>query len=241
MTPKKNNKADLEGKRTVFFLLGLALSLTAAIYVIQLEHGIEQPLDGCPAEYTFTDDDPVMITVRKVEQPPQHIKKVDNTLPPEVTPDPVLTLDVSKIFSGPEGPEEDPVEIGRNDDLHLIETLDFVVMENIARPYECEGVGDKSEQKECFNQWIKEYIAKNTSYPELARQVGLQGKVYVNFVISESGEVEEVTLVHGEYEILNSEAVRVLSAMPKMIPGSQRGRKAKMTMTVPVNFKLPSR
>lgn len=242
MIPKKNKGADLEDKKSMFFLFGIALALTAAIYVIQIERGFEKPKVTEPKTYTFNDDFPPRTEQLKEQKEIVKVEKINHDLPPEIVEDTDPKLKIEELFKTPTEPtEEGLIIIDGPSDLGEIETMEFVVMENIARPFECEGVTDKAAQKDCFNEWIKKYIAQNTSYPELAKQIGLEGKVYVNFVISETGLVEEVSVVMGEYDILNKEAVRVLSTMPKMIPGNQRGRKAKMKMTVPVSFKLSDR
>lgn len=241
MTPKKNKGADLEGKRGLFFLFGIALSLTAAIFIIQIEKGVAKPDPPRMPTYTFNDDSTPR-TVRIVEEMEvKKLEKVNPEMSTEVVPDDYPILEIKKLFDNPKEQEQGLTLIEVPDELHNVETIPFVVMENIARPFDCQGITDKDAQKVCFNEWIQKHIAKNTQYPELAKQIGLEGKVYVNFVISETGMVEEVSLVQGEYEILNNEAVRVLSSMPQMIPGSQRGRKAKMQMTIPVNFKLGNR
>ncbi len=241
MTPKKNKGADLEGKRGMFFLFGIALALVAAIYVIQIEK--EYTVSKAPETGAVDIIDTTMpITVQAKQEPePQKLVKFNNNLPPEVVEPTDPILEIAKLFENSATSEDELEGIDMNDDLHTVETLEFYLIENIARPFECEGVSDKTAQKECFNKWIQQFIAKNTNYPELAKQIGLEGKVYVNFVISENGYVEEVSLAQGEYEILNKEAVRVLSTLPQMIPGTQRNHKAKMKMTVPVNFKLSDR
>ncbi len=238
MIPKKNKGADLEGKKSVFFLFGIALALTAAIYVIQFERGVANPVPGCPTEVAGVIDEPTAPrTVRTVEEM-KKLVKVNPEMPPEVVPDEDPILEITKIFDNPVIADEPLEVIDGPNDLVDVETLDFIVMENIARPFNCEGITDKDAQKVCFNEWMQGFIANNTQYPELAKQIGLEGKVFVNFIISETGVVEEVSIARGEHEILNKEALRVLSSMPQMIPGNQRGRKAKMKMTVPVNFKL---
>ncbi len=244
MIPKKNKGADLEGKRGVFFLFGIALSLTAAIYVMQIERGFAEPELPKTQKYTFADDATprTVQTVEEVEKKLIRKEKINLDMPPEIVPDDDPKLKINDLFKNPTEPTEEGLTIidGPNDVDDAV-PIEFVMIENIARPYECEGISNKDEQKECFNKWIQGYIAQNTKYPTLAKEIGLEGKVYVNFVISETGAVEQVSLVQGEYELLNEEALRVVSAMPEMIPGRQAGRNAKMTLTIPVNFKLGNR
>ncbi len=245
MTPKKNVSADLEGKRSLFFLFGIALTLVMAIVVLQYEKSFIRPIvDGSvPIADISEQIDRTVWEVKKPEAATQKIEKVNQNLMPEILENDVddPTLKISQLFKDPFD-DEGLREVGIDDfDDDEVEILDFVAIENIARPLECENVGSRQEQKDCFSRWIQTYVNSNTVYPQIAVEMGLTDKVFVTFIISENGDVEEVTVGRGEYEVLNNEAVRVLKGMPKMTPGSQRGRNVKMRMTVPVNFQLPGR
>lgn len=241
MTPKKSKKADLESKRGLFLLFGMALSLIAAIVVIQYEKGFVQE-DTSFADMPFADNGPDMIrTVTEVEklEKIKIEKKIPNDLPPEIVEDDDVKLLIKTLFKPDDEGPKGLVEIKGPSDLDKIETIKYVNIEHIARPKECGDISDKSEQRDCFNAWIKRYISENTNYPELAKQLGLEERIFVNFVVSENGDIEDVMLMRGENEILAKEALRVVSQMPQMIPGrNQSGRNAKMTMTIPVNFTL---
>lgn len=240
MTPKKSKKADLEGKRILFFLFGIALTLLGAIIVIQYENEVSittlhpnTPTDVVSIDIPITRTDIEKKEPKPLEKPKIFIKD----LPPEEGPD-VVKLNISKIYDDgkeEEGVKDIPFEGG---DIDKVETVDFVVLSNIARPMECADLHNMEAQKACFNDWIQRFISENTHYPEMARQMHLEDKVYITFVISEMGNVENVAVAKGKYDLLNDEAVRVLKTMPQMTPGKQYGKPVKMRMTVPVNFKL---
>ena len=67
---------------------------------------------------------------------------------------------------------------------------------------------------------------------------GIQGRVLVDFIIDEKGEVQDVKVSRGIHQVLDDEAVRVVSASPKWRPGRHHGKKAKVAMTIAVDFKL---
>ncbi len=84
----------------------------------------------------------------------------------------------------------------------------------------------------------REYIVKNVKYPEIAAKNGIQGKVYVSFVVEENGVVSTVKIEHGVDPILDKEAIRVVESMPKWTPGYQRGQAVRVKIILPVAFKL---
>ncbi len=86
---------------------------------------------------------------------------------------------------------------------------------------------------------LRNFIATNVKYPVDAKEQGKSGRVYVQFVVSKTGAVKDVKVVRsGGFESIDEEAVRVVSAMPKWIPGMQRGKKVNVNYTIPINFVL---
>ncbi|MGB0978834.1 MAG: energy transducer TonB, partial [Croceimicrobium sp.] len=75
-------------------------------------------------------------------------------------------------------------------------------------------------------------------FPEMARQMGIQGRVYVNFVIERNGKITNVEVVRGVDPLLDDEAVRVVKMLPKLTPAKQRGKPVRMSFTLPINAKL---
>ncbi|MCF6241975.1 MAG: M56 family metallopeptidase [Bacteroidales bacterium] len=87
---------------------------------------------------------------------------------------------------------------------------------------------------------LRKYIAMNVKYPHEARKHGLQGKVYVRFVVTKTGNVDNVTIARGVDSILNEEALRVVSTLPKWEPAMQKGVPVSVYYTIPINFALQS-
>jgi len=83
-----------------------------------------------------------------------------------------------------------------------------------------------------------EFIAKELAYPKEAFDNNIQGKVYVKFTVTKSGQIEGVKVVRGVHELLDKEAKRAISVMPNWIPGEQGGKKVNVWFTLPVNFKI---
>lgn len=91
-----------------------------------------------------------------------------------------------------------------------------------------------------FNGSVQEWIASHVKYPYEAMRQNIQGKVYVQFIIDKQGKVINPTIVRGVDTLLDAEALRVVGEMPDWIPGSQRGKKVKVSYTLPINFALSS-
>ncbi|HAH22922.1 MAG TPA: energy transducer TonB [Prolixibacteraceae bacterium] len=85
---------------------------------------------------------------------------------------------------------------------------------------------------------MMKYLHNSVKYPRIATENGVQGKVYVNFVVDKSGGISNVKVVRGVDAALDNEAVRVIKAMPKWIPGKQNGETVRVSYTVPINFVL---
>ena len=83
---------------------------------------------------------------------------------------------------------------------------------------------------------FNKYLIKNVKYPEVAKVVGLSGKVYVSFIVERDGSVSDAKPVRCMGAGCESEAVRVVSSMPNWIPGSMDGKPVRVQYTVPINF-----
>ena len=82
------------------------------------------------------------------------------------------------------------------------------------------------------------YIAKNLHYPTVAAENGVQGKVFIRFVVSALGIVEGVEVIRSLDPYCDKEAMRVVAALPQWIPGKQNGRNVPVYYTLPIIFKL---
>ncbi len=85
---------------------------------------------------------------------------------------------------------------------------------------------------------LRKYISNSIRYPAEAQEKGIQGKVYVNFVVGSDGSVSHVKIARGKDPSLDREAIRVVSSLPKWKPGIQKGKKVAVSYTVPINFLL---
>ena len=85
---------------------------------------------------------------------------------------------------------------------------------------------------------MRKFIANNIIYPKEAISEGIQGKVFVQFIIDKNGDVVSPKIARSIDPLLDAEAIRVVQSMPKWTPGSQRGKTVNVSFTVPIEFKL---
>lgn len=88
-----------------------------------------------------------------------------------------------------------------------------------------------------FNNFAK-YLSNNIVYPKKAKELGIEGKVYIGFVINEEGNVENVKVIKGIGAGCDEEAFRIIKKMPAWNPGKFEGQTIKMSFTIPIEFKL---
>lgn len=118
------------------------------------------------------------------------------------------------------------------------EAVPFAVVEKRPVYPGCEELENQEEQFNCFNMGIMKHIAKSFKFPEVARQRGIQGRMFISFVIEKDGSISTVTMARGVHPLLDLEGLRVVCLIPKMEPAFQRDKKVRMQYTVPINAKL---
>lgn len=85
---------------------------------------------------------------------------------------------------------------------------------------------------------LMQYLSRNIKYPPVAEENGIQGRVICSFVVERDGSVTDVRIEKGVDPSLDKEAIRVVSSMPKWIPGRQNGQSVRVKYTLPVTFRL---
>ena len=89
----------------------------------------------------------------------------------------------------------------------------------------------------CFQKKILRHIARNFRYPEIAEKMGIQGRVFVQFIIGTDGYIDQIK-TRGPDPVLEAEAKRIILLIPKLTPGRVDGKAVRVPFSVPINFKL---
>lgn len=82
------------------------------------------------------------------------------------------------------------------------------------------------------------FMNQNVRYPKAALEQGIQGTVYVTFVVEKDGNISNIRVIRGVHESLDNEALRVVAMMPKWNPGTQKGKPVRVQYNVPLKFSL---
>ena len=83
-----------------------------------------------------------------------------------------------------------------------------------------------------------EYLSSNINYPAQAKEEGIEGKVFVNFVVEKDGSIGETKIRRGIGGGCDEEAIRVVNEMPSWTPGLQRDKPVRVSYNLPISFKL---
>lgn len=232
MEPKKNPKVDLIKNSSLYFAIGLCLVLLVSWQLIERKTYDDAPIDIGILDVMDDEDEEVPLTEQLKTPPPP---------PPPAAPQ------VIEVVEDEEEVEETVIESTETTQEEVIEEVEvleeevevdvpFAIIEDVPLFPGCENV-KKSERRKCFQDKVQRHINKNFRYPEIAQEMGIQGRVYVQFVIDKDGSITGVR-TRGPDKNLEKEAERIISKLPKMTPGKQRGRAVRVPFSIPINFRL---
>ena len=227
MDAKKTPKADLESKKTLFWQIGMIFTLTFILFAFNWKSYEKTTSDVQTRQVVDIAEEIIPITEQKIETaPPPPQKQVikihiveDNV---EVEDD--LNIDV-EADQNTEVEEYVPTKVDVEDEESAEERQIFMVVESMPEFPGGEGA-------------LHQYLAENIKYPQMAKESGIQGRVFVTFVVERDGRVTDVKVIRGIGGGCDEEAIRVVQGMPKWTPGKQRGKPVRVQFNLPVKFTL---
>ena len=204
---------------------GLIISLLLAWMVFEFKSYDKREIDTSLLSREIAVDEEMVEITKQDEPKPQPMEMPKQTTQLEIVQDDVEVEDININ-----------AEIEQNE----------VVEEYIAPEIEEEEVVEQEifqivEEMPAFpggEQKLMEYVGKNIKYPQIARESGIQGRVFVGFVVEPDGSVSNVKLLRGIGGGCDEEAMRVIKNMPKWKPGKQRGKAVRVSYQIPVMFRL---
>lgn len=240
MEIKKNPNADLNRKTGLFFAIGLAFATGLSLFAINYKSEIKKlNIADVVADATIEEE------VEEVH--------LENTPPPPPPPPPAVEIpEVIEIVDNKVEVKDDikSSEITKNDVVEdapklekvpeneeIVEDLPFAVIEEKPMFEACKGIPKGKAQDDCFKSNLDKHVQKNFRYPEMAQEMGIEGRVTVMFKIKKDGKIE-VTGVRGPDKMLEAEARRIIEKLPDLIPGKQRNKAVAVTYAYPIMFKL---
>ncbi len=226
MELKKTRKSNLENKRSLFFQIGLVITLGAVLMAFMGTRSVK-PVATFGESISVAEEDylpPIPLTTQPEKRlllPPKPIEVI-NLIPDDVNID--APFDFSFDEPGDEYLVDVPMIKPEIDDNQSIDST-FVRVEDMP---EFPG-GELS---------LLRWLASHVVYPSEALRNEIQGKVYVAFVVNKTGKVTDAKTARSVDPLLDNEALRVVNAMPKWKPGMQRKIPVNVSYTVPINFQI---
>lgn len=244
MEVKKNPNVDPKRNSSLYFLVGLTavLMLTYVSLEMKSQDPIEETVEIGVADNMIADEEDVILTMPPAQRLPP---------PPPPAPEVIQIVDNKQVL---EEKKIETTEVNENKAVvvtqassygeeggtaeEIDEEVPFAVIEDVPVFPGCEGVA-KNKRLECFMEQMAKHIKKNQQYPERAMEDNIQGRVAVLFVIDKDGSITNVQARGPKGgELLEKEALRVISKLPKFKPGMQRGKPVKVKYSQPITFKL---
>ena len=233
MESKKNPKADVSRNGSIYFAVGLALMLFLTYSSLNYKTYDKSDIDIGKLNLDDELDEEIPIIEQIIPPPPP---------PPPAAPEVIEVVEDEEeveetiIESTETSQEEEVIEIEEVevDEVEEDISIPFAVIEDVPVFPGCEGASDK---KACFQQQMQKHIRKHFRYPEIAQEMGVQGRVNVMFVIQRDGSIGGIRM-RGPDKNLEAEALRIINLLPNMTPGRQRGRPVKVPFSIPITFRL---
>ena len=224
MDPKKSPKADLENKRVLFIQIGLIFTLAVVLLAFEWKSYDRVLVDL--GEREIVDIPEEMVEITRQEQPPPPPAPPPQTTQFQIVEDDVEIEDDFIIDADVDITTEIEAYIPPVfEEEVVVEDEIFIVVED--QP-EFPG-GDAARIR---------FLSENIRYPQMARESGIQGTVFVTFVVERDGSITDVRVIRGIGGGCDEEAIRVIQAMPSWTPGRQRGRPVRVQFTMPIRFTL---
>lgn len=223
MEAKKNPKADLGRKAGFFFSIALLITMSFVLFAFEFKQ-YETPIGEIVQRNTNQfDNTDVPITEITPPEPPKIVAPIIVEVPTDEEIDDEIKININ--IETTEGTSVPPVEITMPIEPEVASDEPWVFVEQSAAP----AGGMKS---------FYQYLGKEINYPAQARRMGVEGKVFVEFIVNRDGSLVDVKAIKGIGAGCDEEAVRVVSSSPKWSPGKQRGVPVRQKMVATVIFKL---
>lgn len=222
MEAKKTESADLLKKTSFFFSIGLLLTLALVFTAFEWKQYDDSLID-LQGKSTNTFEE--MLEVPPTEQPPPPAPIIQQPQIIEVPDEEEIKEDLNLVFD---------VEVSSETKIEMV----------IVAPVEKEDVDEifsvvevSANPKGGYPAFYK-YISEKMKYPAQARRMGVEGKVFIEFVVNRDGSIVDVKAIKGIGAGCDEEAVRVVQSAPAWTPGKQRGKPVRQKMVIPITFKL---
>lgn len=226
MEAKKSPKADLENRKGLFLEIGLIVILALAFLAFNIKKYEREQVEAISR--TVVDEvEETVLNTEEQEKPPE----------PEPVQEQVLT-DIEVVDNNATIENEVDMSAFTEEVLNVDVSAPIVEEKEEEVEEEVVIIPDVNPEFGGGEAKLYEYLQENIQYPQLARDGGITGKVYVQFVVEKDGSITNVQVKRDIGGGCGDEAKRVVKAMPKWKPGKVGGRTVRSQFVLPVNFNL---
>ncbi|MDR2083566.1 MAG: energy transducer TonB [Bacteroidales bacterium] len=225
MNKRKNKKSDIDSKKVYFLEIGLIVALVTCLFAFEWKKYDINKVEKTIRDYTEDFIEVAIQSKHEVKPPPPKLAPISGTL--------------LNIVKNNDYVDEDVIIIAEHFDLEP--DFDFFIPdiggETIDDDIEYTVV-ESDPEFPGGDVGRLTYLRDNVKYPKMAKESGIQGIVYVTFVVMPDGSISNVEVLRGIGGGCDEEAVRVVENMPKWKPGEQRGQKVKVRFGMQIKFTL---
>lgn len=221
MELKKNPKLDYRRKYVLFFNIGLVISLLIVISAFEWKSNERVSWVVLPEPVIF--EDPITPPITDIT--PQKPK--------------VQVFELTEVKDEIEIEEPDYILVIATGEPEPIEIDPSLFKEPMIE--ETDKIEDIVEKMPSYVGGLEEFykfVGKNLKYPAQARRMGIEGKVFVHFVVDRDGSLSDIKVVRGIGAGCDEEVERIIHKSPKWNPGKQRGEPVRVRMMMPITFRL---
>ena len=237
MELKKNPNIAVGRNSSIYFAIGINLMLLITWY------GFEHK--------SFDNQNQIMVVIEMDQELEEDIPITNLTAPPPPPAQPAAP-EIITVVEDTEEVEEtviESTETSQNEKIEDVVEVEDIFVEEVEEDIEVpfaivEDVpifpgctGNRAQLKQCFNDMVLKHVKKTFEYPNRAQEMGIQGKVYVMFIVDSNGDVSKIR-TRGPDKALEDEAKRIINALPKMTAGRQRNRAVSVPYSIPITFRL---
>jgi periplasmic protein TonB len=225
MKPGRNREDRIESFKGLFFHTGLVIALALSLLAFEWKSVPKRITVTGKTEFGSEVDFYVPPSLRELPKPPS----------------PAKIIEAIEIVDNSREVDFDPGNFDSEAGKDMLIDIVPVIINNQRGPDAEEEILIRSEQMPEFpggGEALVRFIQRALKYPPIAQETGIEGRVFVRFVIDREGNVTDVQLVRGVDQSIDNEALRVVRSLPRWEPGRQNGKTVKVWYTVPIVFKL---
>lgn len=224
MERKKSPKADLENKKVIFVEIGLIIALGVILL------GFEWKTYEKKEVKIFERQDKELVQ-EEIIQTKQEVK-------PEPPPPPKTVTVIDVVEDDVEIDDEIEIDVEADMETEVEEFVPIEMGDEEEEAMEIFTVVESMPQFPGGDASLYKFLAENIEYPQIANESGIQGRVFLTFVVERDGSITDVKVLRGIGGGCDEEAIRVVQSMPKWKPGKQRGKPVRVQYNLPIKFTL---